>query len=113
MQTTLHIQPVRAELVYPSRMNHIPALNQRDIMDATPIHPLVEEVKEEKGHKKLPFIEANTKEVSLEHLKKECIVPVFSKDNEVTISHPNFIEAVWEAAHKAFPGKASAILKSG
>ena len=103
MQTTLHIQPVRAELVYPSRMNHIPVLNQQDIMDATPIYPLVEEVKGDKGHKKLPFIEANTKEASMEHLKKECIVPVFSKDNEVTISHPNFIEAVWEAACKVFP----------
>ena len=34
----------------------------------------------------LPFIEANTKEVTLDHLKDECIIPVFSKDNEVTIA---------------------------
>lgn len=49
------------------------------------------------------FIEANTKEVSLYHLKNECIVPVFSKDNEVTISHNAFIETVWECVSRLFP----------
>lgn len=39
-----------------------------------------------------PFIEANTKEVSLSHLEKDCIIPVFSKDNEITISHNQFIQ---------------------
>ena len=52
---------------------------------------------------KLPFIEANTKEVTIEHLKNDCVVPVFSKDNEITISHPAFIESVWEAASRVFP----------
>lgn len=52
---------------------------------------------------KLPFIEANTKEVTIEHLKNDCVVPVFSKDNEITISHPVFIESVWEAANRVFP----------
>ena len=28
------------------------------------------------------FIEANTKKVTLEHLEKDCIIPVFAKDNE-------------------------------
>ena len=37
------------------------------------------------------FIEANTIEVSLEHLKNECTIPVFAKDNETTISHFQFI----------------------
>lgn len=48
------------------------------------------------------FIEANTQEVSLEHLKNDCIVPVFSKDNEVTISHSHFIESLQECTHKLF-----------
>lgn len=52
---------------------------------------------------KLPFIEANTKEVTIEHLKNDCVVPVFSKDNEITISHPAFIKSVWEAANRVFP----------
>jgi hypothetical protein len=38
------------------------------------------------------FIEANTLQVDLNHLKNECIVPVFSKDNECTISHYEFIK---------------------
>lgn len=42
------------------------------------------------------FIEANTMEIDLQHLKSDCIVPVFSKDNELTISHNAFIETVWK-----------------
>lgn len=38
------------------------------------------------------FIEANTTEVSLRHLKDEFTIPVFSKDNECTISHYEFIK---------------------
>lgn len=52
-----------------------------------------------------PFIEANTKEVSIRHLHEDCVVPVFSKDNEVTISHPAFVETVYEAAQVFFRGE--------
>jgi hypothetical protein len=48
------------------------------------------------------FIEANTKEVSLQHLKEECIVPVFAKDNELTISHFEFIDATKKVAETYF-----------
>ena len=51
----------------------------------------------------LPFIEANTKEVPISHIKDDCIIPVFSKDNEVTISHQSFIESVLSAARSVFP----------
>lgn len=51
---------------------------------------------------KSPFIEANTKSVSLSHLQKDCIIPVFSKDNERTISHQEFIEVVQDSVSKAF-----------
>ncbi|WP_298954619.1 DUF3871 family protein [uncultured Nonlabens sp.] len=40
------------------------------------------------------FIVANTEVVSLKHLKEDCIVPVFTKDNETTISHYQFIDEV-------------------
>jgi hypothetical protein len=43
---------------------------------------------------KTSFIEANTIKVSLEHLKNECNIPVFAKDNETTISHYEFINTV-------------------
>jgi hypothetical protein len=50
-----------------------------------------------------PFIEANTTEVSLSHLKKDCTIPVFSKDNETTISHQEFIECAQLCAQSFFP----------
>lgn len=58
-----------------------------------------------KVEKRNHFIEANTTEVSLIHLQQDCIVPVFSKDNEMTISHTNFIETVQEAATRFFVGE--------
>ena len=51
------------------------------------------------------FIEANTMEIDFQHLQSDCIVPVFSKDNELTISHNAFIETVWEAANTFFTGE--------
>ncbi|MCO6147379.1 DUF3871 family protein [Flavobacterium sp. NRK1] len=52
---------------------------------------------------KRPFIESNTSQVELKHLSNDCIIPVFSKDNEKTIAHQEFIEAVQEATYRAFP----------
>lgn len=60
---------------------------------------------EAKQPARLPFIEANTKEVEMSHLKEDCIIPVFSKDNEVTISHQSFIDVIMEAARAAFPNE--------
>ena len=94
----MQLQPVRANIIYPIRINRTLKISQYDIADAEPILSRREV-------KKLPFIEANTKDVTIEHLKDDCIVPVFSKDNEITISHPNFIETVWEAANKVFPNE--------
>ncbi|MBU4537993.1 MAG: DUF3871 family protein [Weeksellaceae bacterium] len=50
-----------------------------------------------------PFIVANTLEIPLTHLHQDCIIPVFSKDNERTISHQEFIESVVKSAQRAFP----------
>lgn len=55
----------------------------------------------EYAHK--PFIEANTQGVHLQHLKNECIIPVFSKDNEKTISHQEFIEISQNCIANVFP----------
>ena len=49
------------------------------------------------------FIEANTKQITLEHLKNDTIIPVFSKDNECTISHNEFINATQKALKEAIP----------
>ena len=60
------------------------------------------EVKQPLVLPKLPFIEANTENVSLSHLKEDCIIPVFTKDNEITLSHQEFIETVLEAVSQVF-----------
>src|SRR5512136_546247 len=48
------------------------------------------------------FILANTQPISYADLKNNCIIPVFSKDNESTISHTEFIDIVGQAADKFF-----------
>ena len=48
------------------------------------------------------FIEANTQEVTLNHLRHDCITPVFSKDNELTINHAQFVETIQDAAQSFF-----------
>ena len=49
------------------------------------------------------FIEANTQQVTLSHLRQDCTIPVFAKDNESTIPHFEFISAVRETAQQLFP----------
>ncbi len=80
----------------------LPSLAQRK---ANGFHRFVEDatvISEEttKAKKVNHFIEANTMEIDLQSLKNDCVVPVFSKDNELTISHNAFIESVWDAAQK-------------
>ncbi len=50
------------------------------------------------------FILANTQPVSYADLKHKCIIPVFSKDNESTVSHTEFIDVIGQAAEKFFSG---------
>ncbi|WP_294231981.1 DUF3871 family protein [uncultured Chryseobacterium sp.] len=60
-------------------------------------------ISENKHNQHKPFVIANTSEVSLYHLQNDCIIPVFSKDNEKTIAHQEFIEVVLSAVQKIFP----------
>ncbi len=63
----------------------------------TPIQPQVSTLRK-------PFIEANTVDVEIEHLSRECIIPVFAKDNERTISHHEFIDTAIEAVQNSIHG---------
>lgn len=65
------------------------------------VHPL-QIPSENKVYPHNPFIEANTKEVSLSTLKHDCIIPVFSKDNEKTLAHQEFIEIAQGCVGKVF-----------
>ncbi|TXD47775.1 DUF3871 family protein [Polaribacter sp. IC073] len=55
-----------------------------------------------KEYKHNPFIEANTKSINLSTLKNDCIIPVFSKDNEKTLAHQEFIEIAQNCVSKVF-----------
>ena len=96
-----------AEIFYPSKMNEIldTSTNQvklassQDNIDLTSNSP--NNLSRDKEI--TPFIVANTIEVPLHHLKQDCIIPVFSKDNEKTIAHQEFIESVLTAISKVFP----------
>lgn len=94
---TMQLIPVKPQVILP---NFIQENVSQAIIDITSFN----QPKLEKSQAR-NFIEANTKEVDIFHLKNECIVPVFSKDNEITISHSNFIETVWEASNKFFPNE--------
>ncbi|WP_027078859.1 DUF3871 family protein [Maribacter antarcticus] len=74
-------------------------------------YSMIEDVAEPMNNSTSPFIEANTQEVSLEHLKNDCIIPVFSKDNETTISHYQFINQAQEAMTRLFPDMGIAVPK--
>ena len=112
-----------AEVFYPSKMNEdnpsileskevdtkdlvqpflMPIISQNEVQ-ATPINTTPNVLVEKKDYEPSPFILANTEEVTLQHLKHDCIIPVFSKDNEKTIAHQEFIEIVLNAVAKVFP----------
>jgi hypothetical protein len=101
-----------AEIFYPCKMNvnsgflenekvETKDLVQPFLMPPKQSIPTTLEVVENDDNK--PFIVANTTEVQLEHLRNECIIPVFSKDNEKTIAHQEFIDVVYDSVSKMFP----------
>lgn len=57
------------------------------------------------SRKRSNFIEANTKPISLSHLRKDCTIPVFAKDNESTISHFEFIDTTYDLVRQHFPNE--------
>ena len=96
-----------AEIFYPSKMNEIldTSTNQVKLASSQDNIDLTSNSPNNLGRsiEVSPFIVANTIEVPLHHLKQDCIIPVFSKDNEKTIAHQEFIESVLSAISKVFP----------
>ena len=78
----------------------------RDIEDAVIIENITNQSNitsmVQSQEKRSPFIESNTSMASLSDLRQDFI-PVFAKDNETTISHHEFIEAVYTAVSTVFP----------
>lgn len=97
-----------AEVFYPSRMNANPSKDNKpetiNLVQAFSLDKTEENLADNNTNVS-PFIQANTNEIELEHLKNDCIIPVFSKDNEKTIAHQEFIDVVISALKKAFPNQ--------
>ncbi|WDF47427.1 DUF3871 family protein [Chryseobacterium sp. KACC 21268] len=90
-----------AEVLVPSKLNNYSSDIELDYLQSLNVSNIVTSANQGYLHK--PFIEANTLEVNLSHLRTDCIIPVFSKDNEKTIAHQEFIDVVLNTAHKLFP----------
>ena len=50
------------------------------------------------------FLEANTNRITMDELKNQCVVPTWA-NQELTISHQDFIEAVYDAASTFYQGE--------
>jgi len=62
----------------------------------------IEVIQSSKGSQ---FIESNTIQIAYDTLRQDCTIPNFSKDNESTISHTEFIDAIHEVAQDFFNGE--------
>ena len=115
-----------AEIFYPSSMNiPQPAKNESSTVDNKPESLNVVQASFMPNSKveiyssdittgnnqPSPFIMANTLEATLHHLQNDCIIPVFSRDNEKTIAHQEFIECIISAVNKTFPFHSITALK--
>nr|WP_315032940.1 DUF3871 family protein [uncultured Chryseobacterium sp.] len=100
-----------AEIFYPSKMNEEPKPEPKNVVQAFLMpdaqeqnyHYTFAKLDKSRDNQHKPFIVANTSEATLHHLQNDCIIPVFSKDNEKTIAHQEFIEVVLNAVQKVFP----------
>ena len=50
------------------------------------------------------FLDANTNSITMEELKTQCVVPTWA-NQELTISHQDFIESVHDAAKSFYQGE--------
>ena len=50
------------------------------------------------------FLYANTNHITMDELKTQCVVPTWA-NQELTISHQDFIESVWDAAQSFYQGE--------
>ena len=92
-----------AEVFYPSKMNMKEISENNEKPDTNEVVRAFFVPESSVEIVQSPFILANTLDASMNHLSNDCIIPVFSKDNERTIAHQEFIDVVLEATQKAFP----------
>lgn len=99
MRDILLDESIDAEIYYPSKMN----TPEGNLSSNYQLDKSQEKLELSNKYEDKPFIVANTIDVPLHHLRNDCIIPVFSKDNEKTIAHQEYIDAVYSAVKKEFP----------
>lgn len=102
MDTTFRATPEQAFEIKPVNFTNIME-RTRENQKIINVDVVESELIEKPNFQKKPFIEANTIEVDLQHLTNDCTIPVFSKDNELTIAHQQFLEAVINCVNRVFP----------
>lgn len=92
--------------------NTIELIRQNETLQLSPVQHLSPVTKiidmtahSQSQYQHKPFIEANTQEIDIYSLRNDCIIPVFSKDNEKTIAHQEFIEVTQNCIAKVFPNQ--------
>ena len=105
MDTLRHIKPATLDQAFDLRPAQIKKVPGDDKYIPTPGKAKIysDSLQSQNECTQKPFIEANTQEINLQYLKNECIIPVFSKDNEKTISHQEFIEISQNCIANVFP----------
>lgn len=74
---------------------------QLTIITSPPLMASVEEITTSDAH----FLAANTMSIEIDQMMKKHTIPVFAKDNESTISHQEFVEAISYVTHQIFGGE--------
>lgn len=104
---TKHIKPATLEQAFDLRPANTTIIDKSPgnniMMNPGVLQTELEPISDSIEYIHKPFIEANTQEINLQHLKNDCIIPVFSKDNEKTISHQEFIEISQSCIANVFP----------
>ena len=75
--------------------------NRFDFADAEVIEPIAEVNTKQSS---VSFLDANTNAVTLEELSASCVVPTWG-NQELTISHQDFISSVYDAASDFYKGE--------
>ncbi len=78
------------------------ATNNSNRFEYTDFEEVVEQQPVTKSH--VSFLDANTNQISMDELKTQCVVPTWA-NQELTISHQDFIEAVHDAAMTFYQGE--------
>ena len=86
-------------------LSSVPTVQNHSSFAETAEYVPFEEVREEPAIKSsVNFLEANTSAISIEELTAQCVVPTWA-NQELTISHQDFIKTVHEAACTMFKGE--------